>query len=115
MNLPRHPDSLEFNVMECCAMCRAIVNFMHGYLSQMGDARPFHIASDLLRHFQHNTAPVILPLNITECTFCSLFVSAERTVLEENQDAMLSCGHSARQHCKAMDSISIKLMLPPQA
>ena len=110
---PLHPDAVEFDAMECCALERACAQEMHlpfveQYLAGMGETHPIYKALILLGIFKHTFHLVFIPHEIHRVVYAHI-AAAEKETLDQCKDALLECGHTAEQHCDALGNVWVKI------
>ena len=115
MEVPLHPDAVEFDEVECCAMERASVQEVHQplireYMARIGEVHPIYRSSLILGIFKNTLHLVFIPGMAHRVLYVSL-ASAEKNILEQaqNKDFMLDCEHTLQQHCDALDAICVKM------
>ena len=111
---PLHPDAVEFDAMECCALecaCgkEAHASFVREYLGKIGESHPLYKASLILGIFQHTFHLAFIPSEVHRVVYAHI-ANTERELLAQDKEALLdSCGHTANQHCQALESVWAKI------
>jgi hypothetical protein len=115
MEVPLHPDAVEFDEVECCAMERASVQEVHQplireYMARIGEVHPVYRASLLLGIFENVFHLTLVP-HTAHCTLYASLAFAEKSVLEQQQgeDIVLDCEHTIQQHRDALKVICVKI------
>jgi len=114
MEVPLHPDAVEFDEVECCAMERASVQEVHQqlireYITSLGEIHPVYRASLLLGIFKNTFFPVFVPTDVQRILYARL-ASAEKATFEKSEDHILECGHLVTEHWRALDAVCVKMM-----
>lgn len=115
MEVPLHPNAVEFDESECCAMERASTQEIHQpligeYMASIGEIHPVYRASLLLGIFKNTFHLTFVPRMAHRVLYASL-ASAEKNILEQAQSEglVLDCEHTFKQHCDALDAICAKM------
>lgn len=115
MEAPLHPDAVEFDEVECCAMERASAQEIHQplireYMACIGEVHPVYRSSLLLGIFKNTLHLTFLPHTAHRTLYASI-AFAEKSVLEQTQSEgfVLDCEHTLKQHCDALDSVCAKM------
>ena len=117
LNLRRHPATVEFGELECCALRKinadeAHQKFIRSFIAKAQESEPQHNWSILSESFTNTIKLVFIP-NITHREFYLKLALAERKLLAQNQTAQLNCGHSAAEHVEALNMICSKMITSP--
>ena len=115
MDMPLHPDAVEFDAVECCALERACAQeihqmFVEQYLAGTGEMHPAYKASMLLGIFTHTFHLVFIPHEIHRVVYAHI-AAAEKEMLEQNKDMIFDCGHAAELHGEAIGKVLAKIKL----
>lgn len=113
MAMPLHPDAVEFDAMECCAMERASAQEVHKPLIKecmktIGEVHPVYKTSLLLGIFQHMLYLAFIPHAVHRTLYAQL-ATAEKGTFERLEDQLLDCGHLASEHRNALDAVWVKM------
>ena len=113
MDTPLHPDVVEFDAMECCALERACgqemyIPFVEQYVAGTGEAHPVYKTLVLLGIFKHTFHLIFIPNEIHRVVYGHI-AAAEREMLGLRKDILLECGHTAEQHCDALGNVWVKI------
>ncbi|MDP3769752.1 MAG: hypothetical protein Q8R40_02340 [bacterium] len=106
-----HPNAVEFDEMECCAMQRASTQEIHRALIKKLMA--LHNEDVFLGIFKYTVHLVFIPSNMHSTLYMSL-AAAEKASFEKPEDERLECGHLATEHWKALDEVCHKMMRSQQ-
>lgn len=117
MEVPLHPNAVEFDEVECCAMERASIQEVHQpliweYMARIGEVHPVYKASLVLGIFKNMLHVTFIPHMAHRTLYASL-ASAEKNILEQAQieGLVLDCEHTLKQHCEALDAINAKMAI----
>ncbi len=113
MEAPLHPDAVEFDAVECCAMQRASTQdahepFIQEYLLEVTKTHPRYTAPMLLGIFQHTVFLAFIPTDAHRTLYARL-AAAEKATFEKPYDQLLECGHMATEHWKALTAVWVKM------
>lgn len=116
INAHRHPATVEFGGLECCALRRANLEpehrqFIDSYLNDVRKTNPPYRVAVLSEIFENTTRLVFIP-QLVHRSFYSKLAGMEIELIRRREDINLGCHHSAGEHVKALQSVGLKMLYP---
>ena len=113
---PRHPATVEFGELECCALREANArgehqDFISSFITMAQEDEPRYNVSILSEIFTNTTRLVFIPRSIHRVFYLSLAIK-ERDIFSIILDTALDCGHEIKEHIMALDKISSQMAFP---
>ncbi|MDP3956542.1 MAG: hypothetical protein Q8P97_00925 [bacterium] len=116
MNVRLHPSAVAFGELQCCALRKATFELDHqsyitSFLNEVRETDSPCQISILLEIFEKTARFVFIPRQIHRSFYLGLAVR-EMELIRRRKDTNLDCGHSAKEHQKALGDIYAKMVYP---
>ena len=119
INAHLHPSSVAFGELQCCALRKAKAEkdhqpFTASFLNAARETRsPYQVSvlSELSESFKHTVGFVFIMRQVLRSFYLGL-AAREIELIKRSEDIVLSCGHSAEEHKKALTAICLKMIYP---
>lgn len=113
---PRHPSTVEFGELECCALRAANAReahhgFVSSFMAKAKESEPRYNVSIISEIFTNTTRLVFIPRSVHRAFYLALAFK-ERDILARSVTGFFNCGHAAGEHTKALESICSKMAYP---
>lgn len=113
---PRHPATVEFGELECCALRAANARWVHqdfisSFIAKAQENQLRYKVSILSEIFMNTIRLVFIPRGIHRAFYLALAFK-ERHILSGIPGVLFECEHRAEEHITALEKILFKMSIP---